>query len=396
MDRDNYEFLHEMTKEEGSDLSKAVREMVTRGRVLLAVERLARFCDIMRNVAEAYTMNLSSSRAIRVSVLAILICLVAPGAARAQTAAADRVEDPAEALMKQGAVDAGARKYDDALNAFKKANQLRQNNCADCYFQMAIVQTKTGDYGEALKSCDKAISCATTDSVRVSSHTLKGNVLQFMGDDPKKLKAAEAEYRAALALDTNSAQTHFNLGIVLLRESQDAEGTQELNSYLRLAPNGPDATYAKKVIAEPRKAGQTLAPDFTVRAMDGQEITLSHLAGKIVVMDFWATWCPPCRASVPELQALTKKYSRDKLVLISFSADNEEQPWRDLIAKKNMDWPQYWDRDGRIRDEFSVHAFPTYLVIDPDGFIHQRIVGLNPQQSVVARLKDAVHAMLPE
>jgi thiol-disulfide isomerase/thioredoxin len=132
-----------------------------------------------------------------------------------------------------------------------------------------------------------------------------------------------------------------------------------------------------------------------VRTLDGQDISLSQFAGKIVVMDFWATWCPPCRESVPELQALTRKYSRDKLVLISFSADNEEQPWRDFIAKKNMDWPQYWDRDGRIRREFSVNAFPTYLVIDPDGFIHQRIVGLNPQQSVVARLKDAVHAMLP-
>jgi len=323
-------------------------------------------------------------------LLPAAICLLAPSLSFAQTPSVD----PSAALFKEGNDDMASQRYEDAVKAFKKANHLRNDSCADCYLEMAVAQVKLGEIDDALKSCDKAISCAPTDLLRTSSHTLKGNILQNL-PDPKKLKAAESEYRAALQLDANSAAAHFNLGVVLLRESQETEGIGELNSYLRLAPGGPDASYAKKLIANPKRAGDALAPEFKVRTLDGEDISLDQLAGKVVVMDFWATWCPPCVSSVPELKALTKKYPSSKLVLISFSADKDEQSWRDFISKKDIEWPQYWDRDGRIRTAFGVQAFPTYLVIDPEGFIHQRIVGLNPQQSVVARLKDTLQAMFP-
>jgi thiol-disulfide isomerase/thioredoxin len=282
------------------------------------------------------------------------------------------------------------------MKAFKKANQLQHDSCADCFLQMAVAEMKIGEFDHALKDCDKAIAGATTDSVRVTSHGLKGTILQNIEPDPKKLKASEMEYRAALTLDADNAPVHLNLGIVLLRESRQAEGLAELNSYLKIVPDGSDAAYAKKLIANPKEAGRALAPDFEVTALSGDKIRLDDLAGKVVVMDFWATWCPPCRASVPELKALTQKYPHDELVVISFSADKEEQSWKTFIAQKNMDWAQYWDRDGRIRDKFGVNEFPTYLVIDPDGFVYDRIVGLNPQMTVVGRLKDTLKTILPE
>jgi len=337
-------------------------------------------------------MLLQSFKALRASGLTVLACLILlPRAAAPQTAAAD----PAADLLKQGTADLNSQRYQDAANAFKKANQLRHDTCAECYFGLAIAESRLGDTETAIKSCDKAISCAADDNVRVASHTLKGTLLQRTGDDPKQLKAAESEYRAALEIKKDDATAHLNLGITLLKESQKAEGIEELNSYLRIAPDGPDAGYAGKLIAHPEEAGLALAPDFKVQTLDGQQISLDQLGGKIVVMDFWATWCPPCRSSVSELRDLTKKYPPSKLVLISFSADQDQQAWRDFISKKNMEWPQYWDHDGRIRKEFAVNAFPTYIVIDPDGFIHERIVGLNPQQSVVYRLKDTLRTMLP-
>jgi peroxiredoxin len=288
-----------------------------------------------------------------------------------------------------------SRHYADAANAFKKANQLRHDTCGDCFLNLAVAQSRLGDVDNALKSCDRAISCATDDDLRSMSHTLKGNILEEMGKEPKKLKAAESEYRAALDLKANSPITHFDLGVTLLRESQTAEGIQELQTYLRVAPGDTDADLARKLIANPKHAGQAAAPDFKVQTLDGQQISLDQLNGKTVVMDFWATWCAPCRNSVPELKALTKKYSQTKVVLISFSADKDQQAWRDFVAKKDMEWPHYWDSDGHVRDALGVRAFPTYLVIDQDGFIHDRIVGLDPKQSVVARLKDTLREMLP-
>src|SRR5262249_30516641 len=145
--------------------------------------------------------------------------------------------------------------------------------------------------------------------------------------------------------------------------------------------------------ANPRRGREEFAPAFSLTTLQGQSMSLKDLGGRIVVIDFWATWCPPCRESVPELKEVVRKNPSDKLVLISVSADDYEQAWRNFIARKNMDWPQYRDSNKKIRESFHVNAFPTYLVIDGDGMVRQRIVGLNPQQSVVTRLKETLARM---
>jgi peroxiredoxin len=93
------------------------------------------------------------------------------------------------------------------------------------------------------------------------------------------------------------------------------------------------------------------------------------------------------------LKDLTRKYANAKVVLISISADKDEKAWRNFIAKKNMDWPQYRDADNGVMKLLAVRAFPTYLVIDGDGFIKQRITGMDPQETVVHRLKATLQAM---
>lgn len=338
---------------------------------------------------------MSSDRLRHVCTLLFVLCtaVLMPAPASAQDA---RDAAAATAALKEGKNDLIAQRYEDAIKALKKANQLLHNSCNQCYTGMAVAQSRLGEYNDALKSCDKGISCATYDVSRAAGHVLKGNILEGMSADPKKLKAAESEYRAALQLEPTDPVIHFYLGVVLMRESQDADGITELNSYLNQIHTGTNADYARKIIVNPKRAGDPLAPEFSVQTLDGQQISLDQLAGKIVVMDFWATWCPPCRASVPELKALTKKYPSSQLALISFSADSDQQAWRNFISKNDMEWPQDWDSDGRIRNAFGVNAFPTYLVIDQEGFIRERIVGLNPQESVVHRLKDTLHAMLPQ
>jgi hypothetical protein len=73
----------------------------------------------------------------------------------------------------------------------------------------------------------------------------------------------------------------------------------------------------------------------------------------------------------------------------------DEHAWQDFVAKKKMDWAQYRDAEGRILEAFGIHSFPTYLVIDGDGIVKQRIHGLNPRESVVHRLK-AVLGQMPQ
>jgi thiol-disulfide isomerase/thioredoxin len=133
-----------------------------------------------------------------------------------------------------------------------------------------------------------------------------------------------------------------------------------------------------------------------VTTIKGQKISSTEFLGKVVVMDFWATWCPPCRESVGELKELTRKYPSDKVVVLSVSADKDDAKWREFVEKKNMDWLQYRDADDHVLKLMGIHAFPTYIVIDSEGIIRDRIVGENPQQTIVGRLKDKLQKMMPQ
>src|SRR5215218_1784706 len=96
----------------------------------------------------------------------------------------------------------------------------------------------------------------------------------------------------------------------------------------------------------PRRARENYAPDFSFTSSEGEHIALGDLRGKVVLLDFWGTWCPPCVDSVPELRTLHKCYSNEPwFVLIGISSDNDEEKWQEFTVKNKMIWPQYRDRD---------------------------------------------------
>ena len=285
-------------------------------------------------------------------------------------------------------------KYKDALEAFKNANKLKHDSCGECYFLTSITYYRMRDVSHALENSDKAIATADSDNLRALAHNLKGNLLLgSAAGDAKVIRKAEDEFQAAIKADPKAPIFHLNLAKALLRESKDDVAKQQLQECLDCGPDPKMKVEAEKLIARPERGREDEAPDFQVTTLQGQQLSLQSLAGRVLVMDFWATWCPPCRESVPELKELTRKYPSEKLVLISVSADKDENAWREFVAKKKMDWAQYRDSDHRVLDAFGIRAFPTYLVIDGDGYIQERITGLNPQQTVVHRLKEVLGRM---
>jgi peroxiredoxin len=315
------------------------------------------------------------------------IFFFSPGLATAQVQEESAVDDPAMGPDYQlGKSALASQKYQEAVRAFKKANKLQNDTCSACLTQIAYAQARMGDTRGALNSAEKAVATAKSNEQRADAHAMKGDILLGENDEKKRAEA-EAEYRSAVQQNSQNAENHLKLAVALMKEVKDTEGKTELNEYLKLAPDGKHAGYAYALLQNPRRAREEYAPGFSVTTIRGETISLNGLAGKFVVLDFWATWCPPCRASVGELKELTRKYPRDKVVLISVSVDKEEDKWRDFVAKKNMDWDQYRDPSGIIQRSYGIHAFPTYIVIDTEGIIRQRIVGENPQQTIVARLK---------
>lgn len=117
-------------------------------------------------------------------------------------------------------------------------------------------------------------------------------------------------------------------------------------------------------------AGST-PPDFTVTDIAGVEHTLSKLKGNVVLLDFWATWCPPCRVEVPHLIDIQKRFGDRKFVLISISLDRDLEAARRFVKDKGMDWLHVIDsRAAReLAEKYEVSFIPSTFVIDRRGKI---------------------------
>lgn len=270
---------------------------------------------------------------------------------------------------------------EDALKSFKRANEMRGKKCAECLSLMADAYLALEAYKNVVETSDKVLELAADNkTLTLKAYNDKGAALQALAErkDQKKLQAAEAAFRQGLAIDGAVAVLHYNLGVVLLQMNRDPEGIAELHQYIKAQPNGASVENAKKLAENPRRARENYAPDFSFTSLDGEHISLEDLRGKVVLLDFWGTWCPPCVDSIPDLRNLHKKYSKDpSFVLIGISSDRDDDVWREFTTENKMVWPQYRDKDRRILRAFDIRSFPTYVIIDHEGIVRHRSVGMS-------------------
>lgn len=284
-------------------------------------------------------------------------------------------------------------RFEDALKSFKRANDLKEKTCAECFFLMANAYMGLEAYKNVMLSTDSALQLAGDNAqLQAQAYNLKGVALQKQSDnkDMKKLEEAEAAIRQAIAVKPNFSEAFYNLGIILLQQRRDTDGIAELKKFIEMDPEDANVANARQLIANPRRARELFAPDFSFTTSEGEYVSLDELHGKVVLLDFWGTWCPPCVASLPGLRDLNKKYGKDSsFVIISVSSDGDEEKWKAFVAKEKMVWPQFLDRDRKIQRTFAIRAFPTYILLDHEGVIKYRTVGMSLEKE--AKLEDAIH-----
>jgi cytochrome c biogenesis protein CcmG/thiol:disulfide interchange protein DsbE len=125
----------------------------------------------------------------------------------------------------------------------------------------------------------------------------------------------------------------------------------------------------------------TGAPDFTLKTLDDKEITLSKLKGKVVLLDFWATWCGPCRESVPHLVQLYKTYQKNGLELIGMNMDRGNiDAVRRFVKSMDIPYPITVTPDD-VERNYGITGLPTTILIDKEGKIRQRFIGFTNEMA---------------
>lgn len=116
-------------------------------------------------------------------------------------------------------------------------------------------------------------------------------------------------------------------------------------------------------------------PDFEMETIDGQVVKLSDLKGKKVMVNFWATWCPPCKEEMPEIQKFYDAHKDDVVILAinSTTDENSEQDVYDFIDEYGYTFPIPMDREGIARDAYNIFAYPTTIFIGTDGLVQHPV-----------------------
>jgi len=123
------------------------------------------------------------------------------------------------------------------------------------------------------------------------------------------------------------------------------------------------------------------APDFTLTTLDGGEFRLADQRGKVVVLNFWASWCIPCRDEAPVLQSIWERYRDRGVVVVGVAYTDTERGAKEFIAEFNQTYPNGMDLGTRISEMYNIQGVPETFVIDQNGNVAQFIyAAVNDQQ----------------
>ncbi|MBC7330545.1 redoxin domain-containing protein [bacterium] len=168
---------------------------------------------------------------------------------------------------------------------------------------------------------------------------------------------------------------------------------------LQANPSFPEGTFAftpppgAKEYVPPKEEnleGQ-LAPDFTLQSLDGKTYKLSDLKGKVVLIDFWATWCPPCQEELPIIEKLHKEFSGKGLVVLGIN-DEDKVTLQQFVNQQKLTFTNLLDSEGAVARAYKVTSIPRVILVDKNGKIVKDITGYNPQNEKI--LKELITKLL--
>lgn len=137
-----------------------------------------------------------------------------------------------------------------------------------------------------------------------------------------------------------------------------------------------------------RAAERPAAKDFSLPDLAGRQVKLADLRGKVVFLNFWASWCPPCRAEMPSMQKLNDLLKKKKFVMLAAAQDQDQKKAVSFIKSNKYTFPVLLDPRGKVARLYGVTAYPTTFLIDKKGRVRAREIGARDwsEQAVVDQI----------
>ena len=309
--------------------------------------------------------------------------------------------EKAQKTYRQGLDYAHQRMLGPALDSFKKADKQDDGHCVACQKKMIKYGIELGEWKIAEAAAEEQVAAAQGNRNVAMAHYQFGLILRLEGAEKHKQETfarAHEEMSKALAAAANFPDAVFMDGQILAHMNQDDAAKRQFEQFVKMAKeDDPNRQRAERYISDPELARARMAPAFAVTTTDGKRIALDDLKGSAVLIDFWATWCAPCREALPHMREIAKKFQGKPLVILSVSLDDDEKKWADFVAKNEMTWSQYRDGGftGPVATLFGVRVIPQTFTIDADGVLQDQHIGDAAIEGKLKKLVSRAEAAQP-